>query len=69
MWRVYSEIDGYIWNSFVLTSNTIGIIFNFLSYKFKVCENAPFAVQKFSIFYTAYNNKQQCIIFSLIYKP
>jgi len=59
MRRVNSKVDWNIWYSFVLTSNTISIIFNFLSYKFKVGENATLAVQEFSIFYTEYHARQK----------
>ena len=31
MWRINSQIDGFLWNAFIVSSLTIGFRFNFVS--------------------------------------
>lgn len=50
MWRINSQINGYVGYPFVAACNTICLIFDFLPHQIEICELLPLCVYKFCIF-------------------
>lgn len=58
IWWINSQVNGYVWYSFITTGNSVSFCFNFTTDFIKIHEFFSFAVQKFRIFY----NKIKIII-------
>lgn len=54
VWRVHSQVDGYVRNAFIASRDSVRFRLDFTADLVEVDELLSLAVQKFSIFYCIY---------------